>query len=130
MKSLIAAIAALAPLLATGAFAQTVSEDVNKRLWCGTAFIVYFDGQDLAPEMEVIFDAATAALEEAAQAHLDAGFTEEQVTQIRTDMVATINQQFEEGTAQYEPEDCLDFLGVAMPGDEAPSVEPSAEAAQ
>jgi len=130
MKSLIAAIAALAPLLATGAFAQSVSEDVNKQLWCGTAFIVYFDGQDLSPEMEPIFDAATAALEEVTQAHLDAGFTEEQVTQIRTDMVATVTKEFEEGTAQYEPEDCLDFLGVAMPGEEAPAVEPSAEAAQ
>ena len=39
MKRLIAAAAILPALLATGAFAQTVTDEVTMQLWCGTAMV-------------------------------------------------------------------------------------------
>ena len=42
MRSLFAALALTPMLLATGTLAQTVTEDVNTQLWCGTAFVIFF----------------------------------------------------------------------------------------
>lgn len=133
MKFLLAATAAIAPLLATGAFAQSVSDEVNKQLWCGTAFAVYLeDATELDAEMQMIKDGALVLVEDATAAHLEAGFTAEAIDKIKADLVVTINQQFTDGTAAHSPEDCLalmaDLAPPAPPAADAPAEAPSSEA--
>jgi hypothetical protein len=114
MKSLFAALALTPLLIATGAQAQTVSEDVNKQLWCGTAFVIFFG--EMKPEdvsdadAKAYVDSANKLLETAVQAHLDAGFTQEQVDKIRTDLAVKVREEITTGPAQHSPEECIAIM--------------------
>ena len=123
MKSLFAALALTPLLIASGAQAQTVSEDVNKQLWCGTAFIIFF-GETPPPDVseadaKAYVDGANALIELAVKAHLDAGFTQEQVDKIRTDVETKVRSEITTGPAQYSPEECIAIL--PQPENSAPS---------
>ena len=83
MKRLIAAAAILPALLTTGAFAQSVTDEVNMQLWCGTAFTIAFGGEppeELSDEEvaqgKAFFDGGIQLIALAELAHLDAGFTQ------------------------------------------------------
>jgi hypothetical protein len=123
MKSLLAALALTPLLIATGAQAQTVSEDVNKQLWCGTAFIIFFGETpptDVSPEeAQSYVDGANALIEMAVKAHLDAGFTQEQIEKIRTDLEVQVRTEITTGPAKYAPEECIAIL--PQPETSAPS---------
>ena len=118
MKRLIAA-AAMSALIATGAQAQTVSEEVTMQLWCGTAMVVAFSSpppglteQQLA-EAQGFVDAGTELIEIAIQGHLDAGFTQEAADKAKADIIPVVTEQVMVGdgsTAQYTFEACLEIL--------------------
>ena len=116
MKRLIAA-AALAPvLLASGAFAQTVSDEVSKQLWCGTAMVLFFSSlpPDLTEaemaEAAGYVEGGKALLDIAIKGHLDAGFTQEQVDELAGALEPAVIEQIQSDTAQYSFEDCLAIL--------------------
>lgn len=114
MKSLFAALALTPLLIATGAHAQTVSDDVNKQLWCGTAFILFFSEMkpaDVSDEdAKGYVDGANALIEIAIRAHLDAGFTQEQIDAIRAELEPKVRVEITDGPAQYAPEDCIAIM--------------------
>ena len=130
MNKLILALAIAPALMTTGAFAQTVSEDVTKELWCGTALVVAFGAapSDATPEQlamaKTYIDGGNSLIDEATQKHLDAGFTEEQVTKVKTDLVAEITPVVtgDGSGAKYTFEECIALLPQpAAPSSEAPS---------
>lgn len=132
MNRLIAAVAVLPAFFATGAFAQTVSDDVAKQLWCGTAMVVAFSNPppgitdaQLA-EAQTYVDAGTKLIEIAVQGHLDAGFTQEAADKAKTDLVPVVTEQVlgNGADAPYSFEECLAIL----PGFEQPA-DPSASSA-
>lgn len=118
MKRLIAAAAVLPALLATGAFAQTVTDEVTMQLWCGTAMIVAFSNpppgltDEQLAEAQGYVDAGTALVEIAIQAHLDAGFTQEAADKIKTDIVPVVTEQVmgDGSNADHTFEECLAIL--------------------
>jgi hypothetical protein len=122
MKKLLLTLALAPTLVATGAFAQSVSDDVNKQLWCGEAFTIVFStgvpsdatSEQLA-QAQVYVDGGNKLIDEATQAHLDAGFTEEQVTKIKSDLVAEITPVVtgDGSNAKYTFEDCAALLQPA-----------------
>lgn len=128
MIRLIAAAAVLPALFATGALAQTVSDDVTKQLWCGTAMIVAFSNpppgitDEQLAEAQGYVDAGTALVEIAAQAHLDAGFTQEAVDKAKADMIPVVTEQVmgDGADAQFTFEECLEIL-PAQDGGAAPT---------
>jgi hypothetical protein len=134
MKRLIAAAALTSALLTMGAQAQSVTEDVTKQLWCGTAMVVAFSNPppEVTPEQlaeaQGYVDAGTALIEIAIKAHIDAGFTQEAADKAKADMIPVVTEQVMGGgaEAQFTFEDCLAIL----PGAEtdASSAEPSASA--
>jgi hypothetical protein len=124
MKRLIAAAAILPALFATGAFAQTVTDEVNMQLWCGTAMVVAFANpppgltdQQLA-EAQGYVDAGTTLIETAVQAHLDAGFTQEAADKIKADIVPVVTEQVmgDGANADHTFEECLAILPGADQG--------------
>jgi hypothetical protein len=121
MKSLFAALALTPLLIATGAQAQTVSDDVNKQLWCATAFVLFFSEMkpdDVSDEdAKAYVDSANGLLEIAIKAHLDAGFTQEQIDALRVELEPRVRVEITTGPAQYAPEDCI----AIMPPPEAPA---------
>jgi hypothetical protein len=118
MHRLIAAAAVIPALFATGAFAQTVSEDVTKQLWCGTAMVVAFSNpppgitDEQLAEAQGYVDAGTALIETAIQGHLDAGFTQEAADKVKADMVPVVTEQVMGSgeNAQFTFEECLEIL--------------------
>ena len=123
MKRLIAAAALLPALLTTGAFAQSVSDEVNMQLWCGTAMMVAFanpppglTAEQLA-EAQGYVDAGTQLIDTAIQAHLDAGFTQEAADKIKADIVPVVTEQVmgDGSNAEHTFEECLAIL----PGQDA-----------
>ncbi|HZY67498.1 MAG TPA: hypothetical protein VFE52_02860 [Devosia sp.] len=124
MNRLLAAAAALPMLLASGAFAQSVSDDVNKQLWCGTAMVVAFGNPPpgLTPEQlteaQGYVDAGNQLIDQAVQAHIDAGFTAEEANRIKEDMVPTVSVQVMGNgeNAQYTFEECLAILPTQPAG--------------
>lgn len=135
MNRLILALALTPALFVTGAFAQTVSDDVTKQLWCGTALVAAFTNppEGVTPEQlaeaQVYIDGGNGLLDQATKAHLDAGFTEEQLTTIKTDLVTAVTAQVSgDGTAaQFSFEECVALLPA--PADAAPA-DTSASSAQ
>jgi hypothetical protein len=125
MNRLIAAAAILPALFATGAAAQTVTEEVTKQLWCGTAMVAFFSnaGPDLTAEQlaeaQQFVQAGTELIQIAVQAHLDAGFTQEAADKAKADMVPVVTEQVggTGETAQFTFEECLAIL----PGFEQPA---------
>jgi hypothetical protein len=133
MKRLIAAAVLSSALLATGALAQTVTDDVTKQLWCGTAMVVAFSNPppEVTPEQlaeaQKFVDAGTALIEIAVKAHVDAGFTQDAADKAKADIVPAVTEQVGgAAAAQFTFEECLAIL----PGQEtdAPSAEPSSSA--
>lgn len=123
MNRFIAAAAVLPALLATGAFAQTVTEEVNTQLWCGTAMVVAFSNPPPGltdaqiAEAQGYVDAGTALIESAIKAHVDAGFTQEAADKIKTDIVPVVTEQVmgDGSNAEHTFEECLALL----PGQDA-----------
>lgn len=118
MNRLILALALTPALLTTGVFAQSVSEDVTRQLWCGTAFTVVFGTlpdtvtDEQRAESKVYSDAGAALIAEATQAHLDAGFTQEAVDKIKADLVPAVTTQVggDGSSAQFSFEDCAALI--------------------
>ncbi|MEO7221807.1 MAG: hypothetical protein ABIY37_04985 [Devosia sp.] len=134
MKRLIAAAALTSALFVTGVQAQTVTEDVTKQLWCGTAMVVAFSNpppgitEAQLAEAQAFVEAGTALIDAAVKAHVDAGFTQEAADKIKTDIVPVVTEQVMGSgeNAQFTFDDCL----AIMPGQEtdAPSAESSSSA--
>jgi hypothetical protein len=134
MKRLIAAAALTSALFATGAGAQTVTDEVTMQLWCGTAMVVAFSNPppgvtdaQLA-EAQQFVEAGTALIEIAVKAHVDAGFTQEAADKAKADMVPVVTAEVtgEGENAQFTFDQCLAIL----PGmdTDASSAEPSSSA--
>jgi hypothetical protein len=119
MNRLLIALALTPALFVTGAFAQTVTDDVTKQLWCGSAMVVAFSNPPVGvteaqlAEAQGYVEGGTALIEQAAQAHLDAGYTQEALDKLKADLVlevtAVINQT-SGGDAKYTFEECLAIL--------------------
>lgn len=133
MNRLILALALTPALLTTSAFAQSVSDDVSKQLWCGTAFVVAFSNppegvtEDQLAEAKVYIDQGNGLIDKATQAHLDAGFTEEQVTTIKADLVTKVTDQITNSPdkADFKFEDCVVLITPPEPA-AAPAPDASA----
>ena len=118
MKKLAIVLAALPAFLVTGAHAQTVGEDVTKALWCGEAMVIAFSNapsdatSDQLAQAQVYIDGGNAVIAAATQKPLDAGFTEEQVTKVKTDLVAEITPIVtgNGAGAKYSFEECAALL--------------------
>ena len=123
MKRLIAAAAILPVLLTTGTYAQSVTDEVNMQLWCGTAMVVAFSNpppdvtEEQKKEAQGYVDAGTALIELAIQAHLAAGFTQEAADKIKADIVPVVTEQVmgDGSKAEHTFEECLAIL----PGQDA-----------
>ena len=125
MNRLIAAVALTPMFLVSGVFAQTVSDDVAKQLWCGTAFSIAFAGEpppDISPEDaaqgKVMYDGGLALIALAEKAHLDAGFTQEAIDKIKADLVTEVTPVVsgESQNAKYTFEDCIAILPAPADG--------------
>ena len=122
MKRLIAA-AILPALFATGALAQSVTDEVQMQLWCGTAMVVAFANpppgltEAQLAEAQGYVEAGTALIETAIQAHLAAGFTQEAADKIKADIVPVVTEQVmgDGSNAEHTFEECLALL----PGQDA-----------
>jgi hypothetical protein len=119
MKRLIAAAALTPMLFVSGVFAQTVSDDVAKQLWCGTAFSIAFGGEpppDVSPEDaaqgKAMFDGGLALIAAAEKAHLDAGFTQEAIDTLTAALIAEVTPVVagEAQNAKYTFEECVEIL--------------------
>jgi hypothetical protein len=126
MLRLLPAVALASALLVSAASAQSVSDDVNKQLWCGTALVVAYSSipSDADPAMladvKTYTDAGNVLIDQATQAHLDAGFTQEAVDKIKADLLAEITPIVMEGgdasKAKYTFEDCVAILPAPADG--------------
>jgi hypothetical protein len=136
MNKLILALALAPALLTTAVQAQTVAEDVSKQLWCGTALVVAFSNppadvtKEQLAEAQVYIDGGNKLVDDAGQKHLDAGFTEEQLTTLKSGLVAEITP-IVSGTgdpskAKYTFDDCVSLL-PAPAGAPAPASSSSAQ---
>jgi hypothetical protein len=118
MHRLALAFALVPALLSTSVQAQTVSEDVSKQLWCAEAFTVLFQAQAsmISSEEKPIFDAYVSAaqqlLDAATQAYLNSGFTEEQVSKVKADLVTEVTPVVtsQNQTGKYTPDQCNPLL--------------------
>jgi len=118
MNRLIPALALVPALFATGAVAQSVSEEVTRQLWCGTALTVAFTelpddlGEDERAEIQSYIDGGNALIAEAAAAHLEAGFTQEDVDRITAEIVPVVTEQVtgDASAAQFSFEECAAIL--------------------
>src|ERR1700712_3461121 len=96
MNKLTLALALVATLCSTSAFAQTADDATNKELWCGTALTIYYSNppatvsaDDLA-KAKTFLAATNAMVDEATQKYLNSGFTEEQVTKLKADLTSQL----------------------------------------
>jgi len=133
MKRFISALALAPVLFATAAQAQTVSDDVAKQLWCGEAYSVYVTTQlPSVPEeqkasAQALLDGANKLIDQATQAYLNAGFTEEQVNKVKADLIAEVTPVVTTGApGKYSPSDCQPLITPLMVEPSAPSSEESA----
>ncbi len=78
MNRLILALALTPALFTTGAFAQTVSDDVSKQLWCGEALVVAFSNpppgvpSEQLTQAQGFIDSGNKLIDDASQKYLDA----------------------------------------------------------
>jgi len=122
MQKLIFALALVPAFVASGAQAQTVPEDVSKALWCSQAFTVLFaseKSQVPADQMDAFnsYVAAAGKLGDKASAdYLAAGFTQDQVDKLKTDLVAEVTPAVTTGAkGKYGPDDCNPLLTPYLP---------------
>lgn len=140
MKKRLFGFAAIAALVLSGpAMAQTADEATTKELWCGTALSIYYSNTppnvsaaDVA-KAKVYLDGATGMIDEATQKYLNAGYTEEQVGKIKTDLTsdltALVTGKDASGQAVSAPatppaytfDDCLTLLAARLPPDASAS---------
>ena len=142
MHRLALAFALVPALLTTTVQAQTVSDDVAKQLWCAEAFTVLFTAQAsmISSEEKPIYDAYVSAaqqlLDNATQAYLNAGFTEEQVTKVKADLVTEVTPVVtsQGQTGKYTPDQCnpllQTYLKLPSSSEEAPASTTSSAADQ
>jgi hypothetical protein len=142
MHRLALAFALVPALLTTSVHAQTVSEDVTKQLWCAEAFSVLFNAQasmissDEKPTYDAYVAAAQQLLDAATQAYLNAGFTEEQVTKVKSDLVTEVTPVVtsQSQTGKYSPDQCnpllQSYLKLPSSSEEAPASTSSSAADQ
>ena len=114
MNRLILALALTPALFSTAAFAQTVPDDVAKELWCGSAFVAAFSNpppgvpsEQLALAQQYI-DQGNKMIDDAGQKYLNAGFTEEQLTKTKADLVTEVTAAVSGNgsSAKYSFDDC------------------------
>ncbi len=130
MNKLILALGLVPALFTTAAFAQTAPDDAQKAMWCGTAFVAAFKAapsdatSEQLSQAQTYIDAGNKMIDDATQKYLNAGFTEEQVTKVKTDLVAEITPVVtgDGSGAKYTFEECIALLPQpAAPSSEAPS---------
>ena len=135
MNRLIFALALAPALLTTAALAQTAPEDAAKLLWCGSAFVAAFSSpppgvpsEQLALAQQYI-DQGNGMIDSAGQKYLNAGFTEEQLTKVKADLVTEVTAAVsgQGGAAKYTFEECKALMPNAP--SEVPTADPSASAA-
>jgi len=134
MNRLILALALTPALLSTAALAQTVPDDVSKQMWCGSAFVAAFSNpppgvpSDQLALAQIYIDQGKGMIDEAGQKYLDAGFTEEQLTKVKADLVTEVTAAVSGsgGNAKYTFEDCKSLM--PNPPSEAPTADPSSAA--
>ena len=140
MNRLILALAFTPALFSTAALAQTVPDDVAKELWCGSAFVAAFStpppgvpSEQLALAQNYI-DQGNKMVDEAGQKYLNAGFTEEQLTKTKADLVTEVTAAVSGNgsSAKYSFDDCRSVMpnpppdvpnagGSSVPADSAPA---------
>jgi hypothetical protein len=121
MNRLILALALTPALFTTGVFAQTVSDDVAKHLWCGEAMVVAFSNppsgvpSEQLTQAQGFIDAGNKLIDEASQKYLDAGFTEEALNKTKTDLITEVTAVVtgNGGNAKYSFDDCNALLTPA-----------------
>jgi hypothetical protein len=148
MKKLTLALALVATLCSTSAFAQTVDDATTKELWCGTALTIYYSNppaeasaDDLA-KAKVFLGGTAGMIDEATQKYLNAGFTEEQVSKVKADLKTELTKlvtgKDETGAPvtaaptappPYSFDDCITLLQSRLPAD-ASTPSSSSSAAQ
>ena len=137
MNKLILALAFAPALFTTGAFAQTVSDDVSKQLWCGEALVVAFSNPPSGVPSEQLtqaqgyIDGGNKLIDDASQKYLDAGLTEEALTKTKTDLVTEVTAVVtgNGANAKYTFDDCNALLSPAPAASSAVSEAPSSDAA-
>jgi hypothetical protein len=141
MNRLILAFAIAPALFTTGAFAQTVSDDVAKQLWCGEALVVAFSNpppnvpSEQLSQAQGFIDSGNKLIDDASQKYLDAGFTEEALTKTKTDLVKEVTDVVtgNGANAKYTFDECNTLLtGAPAPASssEAAPASSSSSAAQ
>ena len=115
---------ALAPLVvSTSAYAQTAPDDAVKLLWCAEAYSVLYASQkpQVTPDIQPMYDAFVAAaaklIDNGTQGYLNAGFTEEQVTKVKADLVAEVTPIVTgdgQQKGKFSPDDCNPLLHAVL----------------
>ncbi len=135
MNRLIFALGLVPALLTTAAFAATAPADGEKQLWCGTAFVAAFSNpppgvpSDQLTLAQQYIDQGNGMISAAGQKYLDAGFTEEELTKVKTDLVTEVTAVVNGGggNAKYTFEDCKTLM--PNPPAAVPTANPSSEEA-
>jgi len=135
MNRLILALAVAPALFSTAAFAQTAPADAEKQLWCGSAFVAAFSNpppgvpSDQLTLAQQYIDQGNGMINGAGQKYLDAGFTEEQLTKVKADLITEVTAAVSGngGNAKYTFEDCKALM--PNPPSDVPQASPSSEAA-
>jgi hypothetical protein len=140
MKKLILALGLVPALFSTAALAQTVPEDVSKAMWCGTAMVAAFTNapsdatSEQLSQAQVYIDGGNKLMDDATQKYLNAGFTEEQVAKVKSDLVAEVTPVVtgDGSGAKYSFQDCETLLPNQPSAPDASSSAPatSSSAAQ
>ena len=131
MNRLILALALTPALITTGAFAQTVGEDVSKQMWCGSAFVAAFSNpppgvpDDQLALAKVYIDQGNQMIGDSGQKYLNAGFTEEQLTKVKADTVTEVTAAVSGngGDAKYTFDECKALM--PNPPSDVPTANPS-----
>ena len=117
MHRLVLALALVPLAFASSAYAQTAPDDVVKTLWCGEAFSALDASQksQVTSDQQAVFDAYVAAagklVDKGTQGYLDAGFTEEQVNKVKSDLVTEVTAVVTgQGQGKFTPDDCNPLL--------------------
>jgi hypothetical protein len=144
MKRLLLALPALATLLIGGtANAQTASPEMTKDLWCGTALVMVFSSParpdataDQLAEMKTYLDGGNMLLDRATDEHKAAGFTDQQIADLKsaTSSKVTLQLQGDGKQADYSFPECAALLNpaetvapdAAAPQSSASSAQPEA----
>jgi hypothetical protein len=134
MNRLIFALAVVPALVSTAALAQTAPADAEKQLWCGSAFVAAFSNpppgvpSDQLTLAQQYIDQGNGMISDAGQKYLNAGFTEEQLTKVKADLVVEVTAAVSGngGNAKYTFEDCKALM--PNPPSDVPQANPSGEA--